>query len=68
MGEAIARRRLKGLTSEQRSAKAIHSIDPGFVNHRVIETWLRPINGMAFIDEGIRGLPDLPESAADQAH
>jgi hypothetical protein len=61
MGEAMARRRLEGLTSEQRSAEALHSVDPGFVNHRLIETWLRLIHGKAYIDEGIRVLPDLPE-------
>jgi hypothetical protein len=61
MGEAIARRHLEGLTSEQRSVEAIHSIDSGFANHRLIETLLRPIRGMAFIDEGIRGLPDPPK-------
>lgn len=48
------------LTSEQRSTSLIHTIDPGFVHHRKIETILGPSN-MMIVDERIKSLPDLPE-------
>ena len=55
-------RRLAQLTSAQRPAEATHSIDPGFVNHRLIQTLLHPLNGiMDFIDDAIRRLPPQPE-------
>jgi hypothetical protein len=58
----MIRRRLAQLTSAQRSAEATHSIDPGFVNHRLIQTLLRLLHGiMDFIDDAIRHLPPQPE-------
>jgi hypothetical protein len=48
------------LTPAQRAAPLIHTIDPGFVHHRKIQTILGP-QGMQLIDEGIRQLPDMPQ-------
>jgi hypothetical protein len=51
----------KDHSPEWRAAIIRHSIDPGFVHHRKIETILGSA-GMAFIDEQIRNLPEkLPE-------
>jgi hypothetical protein len=48
------------LTPEQRATDLDLVIDPGFVNHRKIQTVIgKP--GMEFIDLNIRTLPDLPE-------
>lgn len=38
----------------------MHTIDPGFVNRRLVETVIGP-KGMAFVDEDIRKLPSLPD-------
>lgn len=48
------------LTPAQRSTPLNHTIDPGFVHHRKIQTILGP-PGMEIIDNAIRALPDLPE-------
>lgn len=48
------------LTPEQRATDLDLVIDPGFVNHRKIQTVIgKP--GMEFIDRNITNLPDLPE-------
>jgi hypothetical protein len=48
------------LTPEQRATDLDLMIDPGFVNHRKIQTIIgKP--GMEFIDLNIKNLPDLPE-------
>ncbi len=48
------------LTPEQRATDLDLVIDPGFVNHRKIQTIIgKP--GMEFIDSHYRNLPDLPE-------
>jgi len=48
------------LTPEQRATDLDLIIDPGFVNHRKIQTIIgKP--GMEFIDLNIKNLPDLPE-------
>jgi hypothetical protein len=48
------------LTPEQRATNLDLVIDPGFVNHRKIQTIIgKP--GMEFVDLNIRNLPDLPE-------
>ena len=48
------------LTSEQRATPLIHTIDPGFVHHRKIETFLGPSN-MTILDERIKSLPEMPD-------
>lgn len=48
------------LTSEQRATAVEHTIDPGFVNRRLVETVLGT-SGVEAIDQAIRGLPDLPD-------
>lgn len=48
------------LSSEQRTTQLGHTIDPGFVNRRKIQTILGE-SGMRFVDEGIRQLPSLPD-------
>lgn len=48
------------LTPEQRATDLDLVIDPGFVNHRKIQTVIGK-RGMEFIDLNIRNLPDLPE-------
>jgi hypothetical protein len=58
---STTRRGLDGLTPEQRSAEANFSIDPGFVNHRLVDTSLRSINSMDLIDNDIGRLPELPD-------
>lgn len=45
---------------KDRAMTPIHSIDPGFVNHRLIETVLGE-GGREVIDQQIRILSDLPE-------
>lgn len=47
------------LTPEQRALSLDHTIDPGFVNRRLIETIVGE-RGRGVIDELIRQLPDLP--------
>ena len=58
IGVTLMSYELNCLTPEERSAEAIHSIDPGFVNYRLIETLLRSLNGMEVIDNAIRSIPD----------
>ena len=48
------------LTPEQRATDLYLVIDPGFVNHRKIQTVIGS-PGMKFIDINIKNLPDLPE-------
>ena len=48
------------LTTEQRARDLIHTIDPGFVNRRKIETLLG-VKGMEVIDDLTKQLPDLAE-------
>jgi hypothetical protein len=48
------------LTPEQRATDLDLIIDPGFVNHRKIQTVIGA-PGMEFIDLNIRNLPDVPE-------
>jgi hypothetical protein len=48
------------LTPEQRATDLDLIIDPGFVNHRKIQTIIGK-QGMEFIDLNIRNLPDLSE-------
>lgn len=48
------------LTSEQRATELDLVIDPGFVNHRKIQSIIGD-SGMRFIDSNIRNLPELPE-------
>jgi hypothetical protein len=48
------------LTTEQRAIDLDLIIDPGFVNHRKIQTVIGK-SGMELIDRGIRNLPELPE-------
>lgn len=48
------------LTPEQRATDLDLVIDPGFVNHRKIQSIIGNL-GMSFIDYNIRNLPDLPE-------
>jgi hypothetical protein len=52
------------LTPEQRALSPEHTIDPGFVHRRAIETVLGP-DGMRYVDDTIRQLPGLPEHQAD---
>lgn len=47
-------------TTALRTAPLIHRIDPGFVNHRKIETLIKP-EGMKFVDEAIARLPAMPD-------
>lgn len=49
----------EGMTPAQRAMDVVHSIDPGFVHHRMIETILSP-RGMALVDRAIADLPELP--------
>jgi hypothetical protein len=51
------------LTTEERALVPEHTIDPGFVHRRAIETVLGP-EGMRYVDETIRQLPALPEFQA----
>src|SRR6266852_5383761 len=48
------------LTPSQRAVPLIHTIDPGFVHHRRIETILGA-KGMKYVDGLIQRLPALPE-------
>lgn len=48
------------LTSAQRAVELKHTIDPGFVHHRKIQTILG-VKGMKVIDKVIKDLPDLPD-------
>ena len=48
------------LNPAQRAVPLIHTIDPGFVHHRRIETILGSV-GMKYVDAFIRQLPELPE-------
>ena len=48
------------LTPSQRATPLRHTIDPGFVHHRKIQTILGP-QGMSVIDNAIKDLPDLPD-------
>lgn len=49
------------LTPAQRATPLNHTIDPGFVNHRLIETLIGPQN-MDVVNQRIRGLPpNLPD-------
>ena len=48
------------LTSAQRATPLVHTIDPGFVHYRKIETILGP-QGMEIIDNEIRRLPEMPD-------
>lgn len=50
----------EALTPEQRATPLTHVIDPGFVNHRRIETIIGPYN-MQILDSWIRSLPELPD-------
>lgn len=50
----------KLLSPEQRAVQLGHTIDPGFVNRRKIQTLLGT-TGMRYIDEDIRRLPPLPD-------
>jgi hypothetical protein len=50
----------EALTPEQRLLEVTHSIDPGFVNQRRIQTILGP-EGRSLLDELIRKLPELPD-------
>jgi len=50
----------EALTPEQRAIDLDLVVDPGFVNHRKIQTILGK-SGMKFIDLNIRNQPDLPE-------
>jgi len=51
----------KGRTPHWRAGEVRHTIDPGFVHHRRIETILGP-HGMAGIDQQIESLPEhLPD-------
>ena len=52
------------LTPEQRATDLDLTIDPGFVNHRKIQTIIGKM-GMEFIDLKIKNLPDLPEWQKD---
>lgn len=48
------------LTPLQRATDLGHTIDPGFVHHRKIQTIIGQ-KGMDFIDDAINKLPDLPD-------
>jgi len=48
------------LTSKQRSIELKHTIDPGFVHQRKIQTILGQ-KGMEIIDRAIKNLPDIPD-------
>jgi hypothetical protein len=48
------------LTPEQRALPLEHTIDPGFVHRRAIETVIGP-TGMKAIDDAIKSLPPMPE-------
>lgn len=48
------------LSIEERSLPLEHTIDPGFVHQRKIQTIIG-VGGMRVIDEAISRLPDLPE-------
>ena len=48
------------LTPAQRATPLAHTIDPGFVHYRKIQTILGP-EGMEIIDNEIRRLPELPD-------
>lgn len=50
------------LTSAERSLPLEHTIDPGFVNRRAVETILGQ-SGMAVVDGMTKSLPSLPEWA-----
>jgi hypothetical protein len=50
----------ESLTPAQRDTPLNHTIDPGFVHHRKIETILGA-SGMEIIDNAIRALPDQPD-------
>ena len=50
------------LTIEQRVANGTLSIDPGFVNHRKIETLLGE-PGMQVVNHMIRDLPNMPDGS-----
>lgn len=47
-------------TSEHRSLELHHTIDPGFVNRRLVETILGPKN-MPVVDTALSKLPPLPD-------
>lgn len=57
MAEKTLRERL---SPEQRALPLIHSIDPGFVHHRRIETIIGPAV-MKYVDQAIKELPELPD-------
>ena len=46
-------------TSDERARDALHTIDPGFVHHRAIESFIGP-KAMQVVDRLISDLPDLP--------
>ena len=49
------------LTSDQRAVPLRHTIDPGFVHYRKIQTTVGP-ELMTFVDEAVRSLPaNLPD-------
>jgi hypothetical protein len=48
------------LTTEQRATDLDLIIDPGFLNHRKIQTIIGK-TGMEIVDQNIRNLPELPE-------
>ena len=48
------------LTPDQRSLPLLHTIDPGFVHHRRIQTAIGP-RAMKYVDERIRDLPDMAD-------
>lgn len=49
-----------GLTSSQRALPLGHTIDPGFVHYRKVQTIVGSA-AMKYVDEAIKNLPDLPE-------
>ncbi len=47
-------------TAQSRSIDLWHTIDPGMVNRRLVQTVVGP-SGMEWIDKIVKGLPDLPQ-------
>ena len=50
----------KALTEEERTLEVVHTIDPGFVNERRIQTIIGP-EGRSLIERRIASLPPLPD-------